>query len=120
MNTLEVAEKWKQMCLEGKNLECINELYADNVVSKEMPGVPYGEIVSGKQNVLEKSQQWLNDVVEFHSNEISEPLIAGNHFSSKMNFDVTFKSRGRQQMEEVCVFKVEDGKIANKQFFYSL
>ncbi len=120
MNTLEVANKWKQMCLEGKNLECIEELYADNIVSKEMPGVPYGEVVSGKQNVLEKSKQWLDDVIEFHSNEISEPLIAGKHFSSKMAFDVTFKSRGRQQMEEVCVFSVEDGKIATEQFFYSM
>ena len=120
MNTQDVANKWKQMCLEGKNLECIQELYADNVVSKEMPGVPYGEVVSGKKEVYEKSKQWLNDVVEFHSNEISEPVIADKHFTSKMNFDVTFKSRGRQQMEEVCVFEVQDGKITNEQFFYSM
>lgn len=111
MNTNEVAQKWKQMCEQGKNLECITELYADNVVSKEMPGVPHGEIVSGKQNVMEKSKQWLEDVVEFHSNEISEPLVADKHFTSKMNFDVTFKSRGRQQMEEVCVFEVQEGKL---------
>ena len=120
MNTQEVATKWKQMCLEGKNLECIQELYADNVVSKEMPGVPNGEVVSGKKEVFEKSKQWLNDVIEFHSNEISEPIIADNHFTSKMNFDVTFKSRGRQQMEEICVFEVQGGKITNEQFFYSM
>ncbi|AQS95147.1 hypothetical protein BXQ17_14140 [Polaribacter sp. BM10] len=120
MNTSEVAQKWKQMCEQGKNLECITELYADNVVSKEMPGVPHGEIVSGKQNVMEKSKQWLEDVVEFHSNEISEPLVADKHFTSKMNFDVTFKSKGRQQMEEVCVFEVQEGKIVNEQFFYSM
>ena len=120
MNTNEVAQKWKQMCEQGKNLECITELYADNVVSKEMPGVPHGEIVSGKQNVMEKSKQWLEDVVEFHSNEISEPVVADKHFTSKMNFDVTFKSRGRQQMEEVCVFEVQDGKITSEQFFYTM
>ncbi|MGB1308593.1 MAG: hypothetical protein ACPG6B_06765 [Oceanihabitans sp.] len=50
MNTKEVANKWWQMCQEGKNLECVNELYAENIVSKEMPGMP-GEITSGKQNV---------------------------------------------------------------------
>ena len=120
MNTKEVAAKWKAMCEQGKNLECITELYADNVVSKEMPGVPHGEIVSGKQNVMEKSKQWLEDVIEFHSNEISEPVVADKHFTSKMNFDVTFKSRGRQQMEEVCVFGVQDGKITSEQFFYSM
>lgn len=120
MNTQDVANKWAQMCREGKNMECIEELYADNVVSKEMPGVPYGEIVSGKQNVWDKSKQWLDNVVEFHGGNISDPVVAGNHFTSKMEFDVTFKDRGRQQMEEVCVFEVSDGKIVNEQFFYTM
>ncbi|WP_299622353.1 nuclear transport factor 2 family protein [uncultured Tenacibaculum sp.] len=120
MTTQEVANQWAQMCREGKNLECITELYAENVVSKEMPGVPYGEVVSGKQEVFEKSKQWLDNVVEFHSSEISDPVVAHNHFTSKMAFDVTFKDRGRQQMEEVCVFEVQEGKITNEQFFYSM
>ena len=50
MKTSDVAKKWKAMCEQGKNLECINELYAENVVSKEMPGMP-GEIITGRQNV---------------------------------------------------------------------
>lgn len=120
MNTKEVANKWLEMCREGKNLECINELYAEDITSKEMPGVPYGEVVSGKENVYEKSKQWFNNVIEFHSTEISEPVIAENHFTSKMSFDITFKDRGRQQMDEVCVFEVKDGKISNEQFFYSM
>ena len=120
MNTQEVAKKWQQMCQEGKNLECIEELYADNVVSREMPGVPNGEVVSGKKEVYEKSKQWLDDVIEFHGGKITDPVIADNHFTSKMTFDVTFKSRGRQQMEEVCVFEVQDGKITTEQFFYTM
>ncbi|WP_075343774.1 SnoaL-like domain-containing protein [Tenacibaculum agarivorans] len=120
MTTQEVANKWAQMCREGKNLECINELYAENVVSKEMPGVLDGELLSGKQEVYNKSKQWLENVVEFHSSEITEPVIADNHFSAKMAFDVTFKDRGRQQMDELCVFEVKDGKIASEQFFYTM
>lgn len=119
MNTQDVANKWAQMCREGKNMECIEELYADNVVSKEMPGYPE-EVVSGKQNVWDKSKAWLDNVEEFHGGNISDPVIAGNHFTSKMEFDVTFKDRGRQQMEEVCVFEVNDGKIVNEQFFYTM
>ncbi|MEW4922593.1 SnoaL-like domain-containing protein [Algibacter sp. 2305UL17-15] len=120
MNTQEVANKWAQMCREGKNLECIEELYGDNVTSREMPGVPSGEVVTGKQNVWDKSKQWLDNVVEFHGGDISDPVVADNHFTSKMSFDVTFKDRGRQQMEEVCVFEVNDGKIVNEQFFYTM
>lgn len=120
MTTKEVANKWATMCREGKNLDCIHELYAENVISREMPGVPKGEIVSGKESVLNKSKEWLDNVIEFHSNEISEPVIAENHFTSKMSFDITFKDRGRQQMEEVCVFEVSNGKITNEQFFYTM
>ncbi len=119
MNTKDVANKWAQMCKEGQNLDCVNELYAENVVSREMPGYPE-EIVSGKQNVWNKNKQWLDNVVEFHGGEVSEPVIAGNHFTSKMSFDVTFKDRGRQQMEEVCVFEVNDGKIVSEQYFYTM
>ena len=108
------------MCREGKNLECIDELYAENVTSKEMPGVPYGEEVTGRKNVWEKSKQCLNSVEEFHVGEITDPVVADNHFTSKMTFDVTFKDRGRKQMEEVCVFQVKDGKIVKEQFFYDM
>ncbi|WP_040253628.1 SnoaL-like domain-containing protein [Psychroserpens mesophilus] len=119
MDTKDVAQKWVKMCREGKNLDCINELYADNVVSKEMPGMP-GEVISGKQNVWNKSKEWLDSVEDFHSSSISEPVVAGNWFTAKMGFDCTFKERGRQKMEEVCVYEVKDGKIASEQYFYSM
>ena len=119
MNTKDVANKWWSMCQEGKNLDCVNELYAENVVSKEMPGMP-GEVISGKQNVWNKSKDWLDSVEGFHSSEVSEPVIAGNFFTSRMAFDCTFKDRGRQRMEEVCVYEVKDGKIASEQYFYNM
>lgn len=119
MDTQAVANKWKQMCSEGKNLDCISELYAENVISREMPGMP-GELITGKNNVWNKSKDWLESVESFHSNSISEPLVAGNFFTAKMGFDCTFKTRGRMQMEEVCVFEVKDGKITSEQYFYSL
>ena len=119
MNTSDVAKKWKEMCEQGKNLECINELYAENVVSKEMPGMP-GELITGRQNVWNKSKEWLESVEDFHASSISEPVVAGNFFTAKMGFDCTFKDRGRQQMEEVCVYEVKDGKIASEQYFYSM
>ena len=119
MNTNDVAQKWIQMCREGKNLDCINGLYAENVTSKEMPGMP-GEIVSGKENVWNKNKEWLDNVAEWHGGEISEPTVVDNHFTTKMTFDITFKDRGRQHMEEVAVFEVNDGKIVNEQFFYNM
>ncbi|NER11914.1 nuclear transport factor 2 family protein [Leptobacterium flavescens] len=117
MGTQEVANRLVSLCREGQNAQAIEELYADNVVSKEMPGFP-GELASGKAEVLQKNMDWFASIAEFHGSEISEPVVAGNHFTCRMSFDATFKDRGRQQMEEVCVFEVNDGKIVNEQFFY--
>ena len=107
------------MCEQGKNLECINELYTNNVFSREMPGMP-GEVISEKQNVWNKSKQWLERVDAFHASEIGEPIVAGNFLTAKMVFNCTFKKRGRQKMEEVCVYEEKDGKIISEQHLYSM
>jgi len=120
MSTQEVANRLVEMCREGNFSGAMEELYADNCVSKEMPGYPAGEVTSGKEAITEKSNQWMASVQEFHGAEISEPQVAGNHFSCTMGMDVTFKDRGRHQVEEVCVYEVNKGKIVNEQFFYSM
>jgi len=119
MNTQDVANKWAEMCRKGENLESIEQLYANNITSKEMPGFPE-TIVNGKANVINKNKIWLDNVEEFHNSKISDPIVAGNHFTAKMGFDVTFKEKGRMQMEEVGVFEVKNGKIVNEQFFYDM
>lgn len=119
MNTQQVADKLITMCRQGQNLEAIEALYHDDIESREMPGFP-GEVVKGIKAVHQKSEQWLNNVQEFHKGVISDPQVAGKHFTCTMNFDVTFKDKGRQQMDEVCVFEVNNGKIVKEQFFYEM
>lgn len=119
MSTQKVANRLVELMRQGDGMTAINELYADNIISKEMPGFPE-EITKGKEAVTQKSIKWFNNVQEFHKGEISDPQIAGNHFSCTMNFDITFKDSGRQQMEEICVYEVNDGKIVNEQFFYAM
>ena len=119
MNTQEVANRLVELCRMGENLQAINELYDQNIVSKEMPGYP-SEIVSGKEAVLKKSQDWYASVEEFHGGQISDPVVAGNHFTCSMKMDCTFKEQGRMEIEEVCVYEVNEGKITAEQFFYDM
>jgi limonene-1,2-epoxide hydrolase len=118
MNTQEVANKLVQYCREGKNIDAINELYDDNIVSREAEkSIP--ETV-GKANVRAKTQQWYDSVEEIHSGEISDAVVADNHFAVTMKMDVTYKKSGRLPMSEVAVFEVKNGKIVAEQFFYSM
>jgi len=119
MSTQEVANRLVEMCREGKNMEALSELYAENCVSREMPGMP-NQVTEGLPAITKKSEEWLANVVEMHSAEVGDPVVVGNHFTCTMNFDCTFKDRGRTQMEEICIYEVAEGKIANEQFFYSM
>ncbi len=119
MKTKEVAEKLVQLCREGKNTQAIDELYADNIISKEPKGTPM-EMTEGKEAVKNKTVYWESSVEEIHSATISDPIVAENHFSVVMNMDVTYKEHGRMGMSEIAVYEVKDGLIIAEEFFYSM
>lgn len=118
MNTQEVANRFIKLCQEGKNIEAINEFYADHIVSHEPKGAPM-ERTEGKEAVLGKTTHWFSTVEEIHSGHVSDPIVGGNFFSCTMDMDVTYKEHGRMPMSEVCVYEVKDGKIVSEQFFYN-
>ena len=73
-------------------MDAIEELYSDDIVSTEAEGAPE-RVTKGKQAVAKKSSDWLASVQEFHGGETSDPIVAGDYFSCRMDFDVTFKER---------------------------
>jgi len=95
MNTQDVANKYIEYMRHGKGAEAIKELYAENIVSREMPNWPGQVVTEGIQAVAKKNEEWMANVEEFHGGEYSEPIVAGDHFTLKMGFDCTFKDRGR-------------------------
>ena len=119
MSAQEVANRLVQQCREGKNVDAINELYDDHIVSLEPEGAPMERKTVGKEAVLASTNQWFNSVEELHSAHISDPVVAGNFFACGMNIDATYKEHGRNVMDELCVFEVKDGKIVTSQFFYN-
>lgn len=118
MTTKEVADKLVGFCRQGQFEEAAKELYANNIVSIEPDGTPVKE-VKGFEAVIAKEQQFNDMVEEFHGVEVSDPLVADQFFSCTMKMDVTFKGAPRTSMEEVCLYKVENGKISREEFFFT-
>lgn len=119
MSTQNVATHLVQFCHEGKNLDAINELYSNDIISRE-PNGSHAELVEGKENVIAKNQQWYDMVHEIHSSHIGDPIVTGNFFACIMDMDVTYKQHGRMTMNEIAVYEVKDGKIISDQFFYNM
>ncbi|WP_422349641.1 SnoaL-like domain-containing protein [Flagellimonas sp.] len=116
MTTQEVADKLVGLCREGKYEEAYG-LYSKDAVSVEMPGVP-NERTEGLDNILQGFAQWASNIEESHGGTVGDPVVVGNHFVVPMTSDVTFKQGGRINMEEFCMYQVENGQITKAQFFY--
>jgi len=118
MTTQEVANKLVEYCRQGQFEAAIKDLYADNIVSIEPAGAPM-ERVEGLEGVLQKTAHFNSMVEEWHGNQVSDPVVADNFFSVSMKMELTFKGAPRSTMEEVCLYQVKDGKIAQEQFYFT-
>lgn len=118
MTIEQIANRLAELCKEGKYDVAQKELYAQNATSTEpehSPGLKYAE---GLDAIIAKGHGFQSMVESVHSNEVSEPIIAGNYFSVAAVIDLTMKGMGRVTMSEVAVYKVADGKIVSEEFFY--
>ena len=117
MTTQEVANRLVELCRTGQYETAMAELYGTNIKSVEPEGAFY-PTVEGLDAVIEKGKKCQEGVEEVHGGTVSDPLVAGPYFTIAMGMDITLKGMGRMQMEEICVYKVEDGKIVYEEFLY--
>lgn len=118
MTTKEVADKLVAYCRQGKFEEATKELYSNDIVSIEPEGDPDRE-VRGLEAVIAKAAKFNEMVEEYHGVELSDPSVADKFFSCSMKIDATFKMGGRNTLNEICLYKVENGKIVREEFYYT-
>jgi ketosteroid isomerase-like protein len=122
MSAAEIGGQLAAMCREGRNIDAINELYSDDIVSVEAaPMEGMDQTMTGKAAILGKNQWW-SENHEVHGAEVTGPYAHGDdRFALRFTYDITNKPSGqRNTMDELAVFTVRDGKIAREEFFYSL
>lgn len=120
MTTQEVANRLVELCREGKYQQAIEELYAPNIVSVEAEGIPE-RTVKGLEAIAAKGEKFQSMLEAMHSTTVTDPIVAGNHFSCGMLMNVTMKGApGPIDMNEICVYTVEDGKVVREEFFYEV
>ena len=117
MTTTQVAGRLVELCRAQDIFTAQKELYAEHIVSVEPAGAPVPR-AEGIQAVSEKGKQFAAMIEAHHGGSISEPIVQGNFFTLGWKMDVTMKGMGRRNLEEVCVYKVENGKIVYEEFFY--
>ena len=116
--TQQIADRLAQLCRQGEFEAAQKELFAEDAVSIEQHESPqFAKETKGLAAIIDKGHKWASAVEQVHECTASTPLVAGNAIAMTLAMDVTMKGRGRQKLEEVCVYEVKDGKIASEQFF---
>ncbi len=120
MTVQEIANRLVELCREGNYHGAQQELFSEDAQNKEPDNspAPGPKLTVGRDAIIAKGKQFMESVEEVHGGSVSDPVIAGNHFAVSLNMDATYKGMGRQQMNEVCVYEVKDGKIVKEEFFY--
>jgi ketosteroid isomerase-like protein len=117
MDTQKVARRLVELCRKGEFSQAHDELYANDAVSLEPEGSPW-PAARGMQAIRAKTKQFEESVEAIHGVTVGDPIVAGNWFSLFMGLDMTPKGGARMKFDEICLYRVRDGKIVLEQFFY--
>ena len=124
MTTQEIATQLVALCRAGRNIEAVDALLSDNVVSVEARGdETMPAEMTGRDTIRGKNEWWVNNH-KIHNASVKGPYPNGDRFAVIFHFDVTPvtgpMAGQRMRMEEVALYTVADGKITREEFFYDM
>jgi hypothetical protein len=107
METLEIALRLAELCRKNEFVQAEKEFYAADIIHTEADGTTF----KGIDEVMQKEVQFLQQLKSPPVTQVSEPLVAGNYFSVRMQMQCEHNQRGKIDLDELLVYKVAVGKI---------
>lgn len=120
LTTQEIADKVVANCISGDFYANYEALYAEDVVAYEPEDNSFGEEreTRGLKRVKERAHQFHEIIEKVISKEVSAPIVAGNYFTFRICQEFELKNIGYFKLDELCMFRVRDGKIIYEEYFY--
>ena len=116
MKTQDVANDLVALWKQGKFAESGEKYWSDNVLSVEAMGD--NAEMRGKAAARGKGEWW-EKAHDVHSVAVEGPYVNGDQFTVRFKMDVTVKDGGkRMTMDEIGLYTIRAGKIAEERFFY--
>lgn len=116
---MEIAGKLVELCKQSKNMEALDTLFAEDMVSVEAAAIPGMEQEAKGMAAVKAKNEWWSANHDVHSASVTGPWPNGDRFVVGYEFDVTNKPSGKRMlMDEVGLYTVRDGKIVREEFFY--
>ena len=115
MTTQEIANDLIALCKQGKFGESGEKYWADDVLSVE----PMGDSPESRGiDAARGKGEWFVNNHEIHGVEVDGPYVNGDQFVVRFKMDVTPTGGQRMTMDEMGVYTLKNGKIAEERFFH--
>ena len=118
MTTQDIANDLVALCREGKFAESGEKYWAPDVVSVEAGGPEGMDPVSRGIGAARGKGEWWANNHDVHTVEVEGPYVNGDQFVVRFKMDLTPKGGQRMTMDEMAVYTLKAGKIAEERFFY--
>ncbi|MEM7745539.1 MAG: SnoaL-like domain-containing protein [Pseudomonadota bacterium] len=120
---MKTANALLEHCRNGTEDAGLVALYADDAVSVEALAMEggMGPVFEGLEAIKGK-HAWWNANTEVHSSSFDGPFFHGeDRFGVIFQADVTMKQSGErwENMKELGLYTVKDGKIVREEFYFS-
>jgi hypothetical protein len=111
----EIANRLTELLNGQRFIEAYQQLFAEDAESIDPLNTGQSPL-KGLANLLEREKDFLSRT-EIHKISVSEPIVASSYFTIGLYMDFNIAGQGKMEVEELCVYKVNDGKIISQQFF---
>lgn len=118
MSVQKIADELVGLWREARFAEAGERYWADDVVSLEAMGEGDEREARGKSAVRAKGEWW-NAQHEIHELAVEGPYVNGDAFAVRFLMKFSERATGaRATMDEVALYRIRDGKIAEERFFF--
>ncbi|RVT83971.1 nuclear transport factor 2 family protein [Rhodobacteraceae bacterium CCMM004] len=117
-----VANELVAGCREGREMQNLEALYAEDAVSVEAAEFSEGSRTTEGREAIKGKHAWWNANFEVHGASVEGPFPHGDdRFAVIFEMDTSNRETGeRSAMKEVGVYHVQDGRITREEFFYGV
>lgn len=118
MTNAKIAIAFTDLLKANQHQEAAKRFNAEDIVSYEPMEGPMA-VCRGRAQLEAKSQWWYANH-ETHGGTVEGPYLHGDQFALHFTIDITVKATGQRiAMQELGLYTIKDGKIAEERFFYA-
>ncbi|RKN82548.1 nuclear transport factor 2 family protein [Ulvibacterium marinum] len=117
MTNKEVADRLVTLLREGRFNEVYDELFHVDAEHIEPQSEHFAQ-VKGVAAIKAKDAVMQENISGVEGLEVGDAIVSKGHIALPYRMTVTLKDGNKWPLDEIIVYKVNDGKIVSEQFFY--